>query len=91
MEKVEILTIYNILLGTSIGIIGFFLKKVLEDLKDVKKMAYDTEKDLEILKTDHLNKYNRLEEKFDDLFDAVRDLTKEIKSLNQQLSKKKDI
>ena len=91
MEKVEILTIYNILLGTSIGIIGFFLKKVLEDLKDVKKMAYETEKDLEILKTDHINKYNRLEEKFDNLFEAVRDLTREIKSLNQQLSKKKDI
>lgn len=91
MKEVEILTIYNILLGTSIGIIGFFLKKVLEDLKDVKKMAYDTEKDLEILKTDHINKYNRLEEKFDDLFEAVRDLTKEIKSLNTQLSKKKDI
>jgi uncharacterized protein YoxC len=77
--------------GILLGIIGYFLKKVLDDMSRMKATVWNTEKDLEILKTDHLNKYNRLEEKFDDLFAAVKDLTQEIKSLNQQLSKKKDI
>lgn len=77
--------------GILLGIIGYFLKKVLDDMSRIKSTVWNTEKDLEILKTDHINKYNRLEEKFDDLFAAVKDLTQEIKSLNQQLSKKKDI
>lgn len=77
--------------GILLGIIGFFLRKTLEDVKDLKVIVYSTERDLAIQKTDHLNKYNRLEEKFDDLYSAVKDLTLEIKSLNTQLSKKKDI
>lgn len=77
--------------GILLGIIGFFLRKSLEDMKDLKSVVYRTERELEILKTDHVNKYNRLEEKFDELYAAVKDLTLEIKSLNIQLSKKKDI
>lgn len=77
--------------GILLGIIGFFLRKVLDEQKELKTIVWRTERDLEILKTDHINKYNRLEEKFDDLHQAVKDLTQEIKSLNTQLSKKKDI
>jgi flagellar capping protein FliD len=77
--------------GLLLAIIGYFLKKTLDDQKDLKILVYRTERDLEILKTDHINKYNRLEEKFDELYSAVKDLTQEIKSLNTQLSKKKDI
>lgn len=77
--------------GILIGIIGFFLRKSLDDIRSLKDLAYKTDRELEILKTEHINKYNRLEEKFDELYSAVKDLTMEIKSLNIQLSKKKDI
>ena len=85
---IEILTFF---ISLTIPILGYFLKRSLDDVKTLKDMTWNTQKDLEILKTDHLNKYSRLEEKFDNLFDAVKDLTKEIKSLNGQLSKKRDI
>ena len=77
--------------GVLITIIGFFLKKSLDDIKSLKDLSYRTERELEVLKTDYVNKHRRLEEKFDDLYSAVKDLTLEIKSLNTQLSKKKDI
>lgn len=85
------LEILHLIISFSIPVIGYFLKRSLDDVKSLKDMTWNTQKDLEILKTDHLNKYSRLEEKFDNLFDAVKDLTKEIKSLNGQLSRKKDI
>lgn len=77
--------------GVLLGIIGFFLRKSLEDIKSLKDLAYKTDRELEVLKTDYINKHKRLEEKFDELYSAVKDLTIEIKSLNIQLSKKKDI
>lgn len=87
----ELVEVYTKFIGFLIPIIGFFVKKTLDDVKRLKDMSYGLQKDLEVLKIDHLNKYTRLEEKFDDLFDAVKDLTLEIKNLNNQLSKKKDI
>ena len=77
--------------GILIAIIGFFLRKSLDDIKSLKDLAYRTDRELEVLKTDYINKHRRLEEKFDDLYGAVKDLTLEIKSLNTQLSRKKDI
>lgn len=79
------------LIGLSIGVIGFFLKRTFDDIKSLQLENTNQQKELELLKQDSINKYNRLEEKFDLLYLAVNELTKEIKSLNIQLSKKKDI
>jgi peptidoglycan hydrolase CwlO-like protein len=37
------------------------------------------------------NNHNHLAEKFDKLYDAIRDLTSEMKSLTKEISKKKDV
>lgn len=79
------------IIGLSIGVIGFFLKRTFDDIKALQIENTNQQKELELLKQDSINKYNRLEEKFDLLYSAVNELTKEIKSLNIQLSKKKDI
>lgn len=79
------------IIGLSIGVIGFFLKRTFDDIKALQVENTNQQKELELLKQDSINKYNRLEEKFDLLYSAVNELTKEIKSLNIQLSKKKDI
>jgi len=84
-------TIIKITFGIIISIISFFLKRTFDDIKTLQQQNIQQEKELELLKLDSLNKYNRLEEKFDELYSAVKDLTKEIKSLNLQLSKKRDI
>lgn len=78
----ELLTIIG---GIMLAIIGYFLKKTMDDLRDVKILSYDTKNQLDILKNDHINKHANLTEKFDELKTSVQDLTKEIKELNKRL------
>ena len=79
---------FNILTGIGgimLAIIGYFLKSTMEELKSVKELSYRTQNDLNILKNDHINKYDNMTEKFDELKAAVIDLTKEIKELNKRV------
>lgn len=77
--------------GISISIIGYYLKSTLSELKEVKNMANENRTKIEVMEVDYLNKVTNLNDKFDRLFEAVRDLTTEIKTLNKELSKKKDL
>ncbi len=70
--------------GLMLSIVVFFLKKTMDDLKDVKLLSYSTKSELDILKNDHLNKHANLTEKFDELKASVQELTKEIKELNKR-------
>lgn len=87
MEMINLLTFIG---GIMLSVIAYFLKKTMDELKEVKDVAYTAKNDLSLLKNDHLNKYEHLTEKFDILCDSVKDLTKEIKELNKELNKKKD-
>jgi uncharacterized protein YydD (DUF2326 family) len=82
MEMFNILTAIG---GIMMAIIGYFLKSTMEELKSVKELSYRTQNDLNILKNDHINKYDNMTEKFDELKAAVIDLTKEIKELNKRV------
>jgi uncharacterized protein YydD (DUF2326 family) len=82
MEMFNILTGIG---GIMLAIIGYFLKSTMEELKSVKELSYRTQNDLNILKNDHINKYDNMTEKFDELKAAVIDLTKEIKELNKRV------
>ena len=75
MEMFNILTGIG---GIMLAIIGYFLKSTMEELKSVKELSYRTQNDLNILKNDHINKYDNMTEKFDELKAAVIDLSKEI-------------
>lgn len=78
-------------IGAGIGVIGYFLKQTMEDLKKTKEVTYDTKNKLAVIENDYLNKHSHLSDKFDELYGAVKDLTSEIKSLTKELNKKKDI
>jgi peptidoglycan hydrolase CwlO-like protein len=82
MDMISILTMIG---GLMLGIIGYFLKKTMEDLKDVKVLSYQTKSDLDVLRNDHQNKHTNLSEKFDELKLAMQELTKEIKELNKRV------
>ena len=82
MEVIDILTAIG---GLMLGIIGYFLKSTMEELKSVKSLSYETKNQLDILKNDHANKYDNLSDKFESLKDAMVDLTKEIKELNKRV------
>lgn len=78
----EILTFIG---GLMLSVIGYFLKKTMEDLKDVKSLSYENKNQIELLKNDYTNKVTHLTEKFDELKLTMSDLIKEIKELNKRI------
>ena len=80
-----ILIILTALTTIIISIIGYFLKQTMNDLKDTKDLAFRTKSELEVLKTDHVNKHESMSDKFDDLKDSIIILTKEIKELTAKI------
>lgn len=82
MQVIDILTMIG---GLMLGVIGYFLRSTMEELKSVKNLSYETKNQLDILKNDHMNKYDNMTEKFDELKTAVIELTKEIKELNKRV------
>ena len=78
----------DILLGLGaivVSIIGYFLNRTMSELDRAKNLAQQTKNELDVLKTDHLNKHEHLSEKFDDLKDSIVVLTKEIKELTSKI------
>jgi peptidoglycan hydrolase CwlO-like protein len=80
--EMQILTLIG---GVMIAIIGYFLKRTMDELKEVKQMSYDNRSQIDILKIDYKNKYDNLSEKFDELKLTMVELIKEIKELNKRI------
>lgn len=80
--------------GVLITVIGYFLKrtmveldKMVDKVTDMNNKIIENKSKIELIDNNH----NHLNEKFDQLYNAVRDLTVEIKNLSRELSKKKDL
>jgi len=80
-------TIVVIVVGIVIGIIGYFLNRTMSELDKVKDNSEKNTIRISLVENNHIH----LTDKFDLLYDAVRDLTQEIKNLNIRLAQKKDI
>jgi hypothetical protein len=80
--EMQILTFIG---GSMLAIISYFLKRTMDDLKEVKTMAYDNKSQIEVLKTDYKNKIENLTEKFDELKLTMSELIKEIRELNKRI------
>jgi septation ring formation regulator EzrA len=84
-------TIVVIVTGIVVGIIAYFLKekneRIIAELDKAKENIDKNSIRINILENNHLH----LTDKFDLLYEAVCDLTKEIQKLNIAISKKKDI
>lgn len=94
LYKVELEKIIMYIIGLLLGVAGYHLRKQVADIeKKLDKVdenvneIYDIKTRVRVLENNH----NHLSEKFDQLYVAVTDLTKEIKHLTIALSKKKDI
>lgn len=81
------ITIVAIVVGIVIGIIGYFLNRTMGELDKVKDNSEKNTIKISLLENNHLH----LTDKFDLLYEAVKDLTQEIKNLNIRLAAKKDI
>ena len=78
------MTILTMIGGVMLTILGYFLKSTMDDLKSVKLLSYETKNKLDILQNDHINKHANLTDKFDELKQALNELTKELKELNKK-------
>ena len=82
MEMMELLTAIG---GVMMAIIGFFLRQTMQELKDIKEVAYRTKTKVEVLENDYLNKVDSLNLKFDLLYNAIDKLTDKIEELNKRI------
>ena len=82
---IEVIDILTVIGGMMLGIIGYFLKRTMDELKEVKNVAYSNKNKIGIIENDYLNKINALNDKFDLLADNIKELTREIKNLNGRL------
>jgi hypothetical protein len=80
----DMMTILTMIGGVMLTILGYFLKETMNDLKSVKLLTYETKNKLDILQNDHINKHANLTDKFDELKQALNELTKELKELNKK-------
>jgi septation ring formation regulator EzrA len=80
-----------IVVGVVIGIIGYFLKEKNERItRELDKAKENIEKNsvrISLVENNHIH----LTDRFDLLYDAVKELTQEIKNLNIRLANKKDV
>lgn len=82
MEMIELLTVIG---GIMLGIIGFFLRQTMADLKSVKLISYENKTKIEVLEKEHIIRHQNLTEKFDELKLTMSELIKEIKELNKRI------
>lgn len=75
-------------LGLLIGVVGYFLRGVMERVKELEKYTVMKGTELDILKNDHMNKYENLTEKFDELKNVIMELTREMKELVKKINNK---
>lgn len=83
----ELTNIIILIISLLLGIVGYFLKGAMNDIKETKKMTTELRSEVDILKTDYHINYDNLNDKVDDLKKSVADLVNEIKDLNKNIHK----
>ena len=85
----------NYVFGVLLGVVGFFLrdfwgsiKQLRTDVDSNKEKISLTDTKLEVLTKDHDLKHLHISEKFDNLSEVMKELTKEIKILSIEIKKK---
>ena len=75
IDVMEILTFVG---GLMVSIIGYFLKRTMDELKEVKQVTFKNQTKIEVMET----RFANIDEKMDDLKEVIKELTQEIKALN---------
>lgn len=77
--------------GCMIAIISYFLKRTMDEIKEVKDISFTTKSRVDVLESKSFLENQHLNEKFDNLSSTMKDLTSEIKSLRTELHEKKNL
>ena len=74
-------------MGFLITILGYFLKRVMDEHDKTKEIAMNTKNKLDIVENDYLNKHSHISEKMEELYGALKELSNDIKQLTKELKK----
>lgn len=66
--------------GLAVSIIGYFIKNLITELKDIENKVNDNTTKIEVLSSNH----NDLGRHLDRIFDAIDELRNDIKHLNKK-------
>ena len=75
----------NVIIAVLFAIIGFFLRGLMSELKDVKRMALESKGKLDVLQNDHDNKNKNVLEKHSELKTSIDKLTDKIEVLTDKI------
>jgi len=75
----------KIIIGLIVGLLGWFLKNTMDDLKRVKEQSEANRAGLELLRMEYGGKFENLTEKVAELKETLADLILEIKKLNSNM------
>ena len=78
-------------MGFLITIIGFFLKRVIDEHDRTKDIAIKNQAQIDLINSESRLKYEHLEGKINDLTIMVKELAAELRNISIQLTKKKDL
>lgn len=82
MEMIELLTIIG---GVMLSIIGYFLKRTMDELKEIKQVTYKNQSRIDVLENDYLNKIDSLNQRIDMLYNSIEKLSNKIEKLNSRI------
>lgn len=79
---IDLLTLIG---GVMMATIGYFLKRTMDELKEIKLLAYENRTKIKVLETDYINKIDSLNQRMDLLYKGIEKLTEKIELLNNNI------
>ena len=86
MTDMTTIDVGSILVTSVLLVLGYFVRETMGTIKFLKTEIDKNNINISVLQRDH----SHLTDKFDDLYTAVKELTKELKELNKSLNEKKN-
>ena len=87
MSTSDYITAGSVIAGVVFSIIGHYLNNTIKKLHEVEKIAIENKSKIEIV----VNENTHLSSRYDELYDVLKELTREVKNLTIAMNKKKDI
>lgn len=78
--------VINVVGGIALGLVSYFLKQTMGELKEVKALAIASASKLAVLENDHVNKTESIGEKHDELKESIDKLTDKIDKLTNKIN-----
>jgi peptidoglycan hydrolase CwlO-like protein len=82
MEMIDLLTVIG---GLMLSVIGYFLKRTMDELKEIKMITQDNQTKIKVLENDYVNKIDSLNQRIDMLYNSIEKLTDKIEKLSNKI------